>query len=100
MTGAALSKLITRGVSQGPTLAPGSVRFFRLDRLAADRTLPAGLAVVIGLTGSTTLSTEAGELAVTAGMTVLVPAGAGAQSYRADNGGSVLVARPPFAELG
>jgi mannose-6-phosphate isomerase len=100
VTGAALRKLITRGVSQGPTLAPGSVRYFRLDRIAAARTLPAGLSIVIGLAGTTTLSTTAGEITVTAGMTVLVPAAVGEQSYRVDGGGSVLVARPPFAELG
>jgi len=99
VTGAALRTLITHGVNQGPTLAPGSVRYFRLDRIAGGRTLPAGLAIVIGLSGTTTLSTEAGELVVTAGMTVLVPAGAGEQAYRTDAGGSVLVARPPLAEL-
>ena len=99
VTGAALRKLITRGVSQGPTLAPGSVRYFRLDRIAAARTLPAGLSIVIGLTGTTMLTTEAGEVTVTAGTTVLVPAAAGEQSYRTDRVGSVLVARPPLAEL-
>jgi mannose-6-phosphate isomerase len=100
VTGAALRKLITRGVSQGPTLAPGSVRYFRLDRIAAARTLPAGLAIVIGLTGTTTLTTRTGEVSVSAGMTVLVPAAAGDQAFRTDGGSSVLVARPPLAELG
>jgi mannose-6-phosphate isomerase class I len=77
------------------------VRYFRLDRIAAARTLPAGLAIVIGLTGRTTLTTGAGELVVPAGTTVLIPAGAGEQSYRVDGrDGSVLVARPPLAELG
>jgi mannose-6-phosphate isomerase len=105
VTGTALRALITRGVSQGPTLSPGSVRYFRLDRIAGARTLPSGLAIVIGLNGTTTLSTRADQLVVTAGMTVLVPAGAGEQSYRpgsgnSGDGGSVLVARPPLAELG
>ena len=95
-TGASLRGLITRGVVDGPTLAPASVRFFRLDRIASPRVLPAGLAVVIGLSGSVTLGTDAAPLEITAGMTVLVPAGAGAQSYRGDTG-SVLVARPPRA---
>ena len=92
--GAALRSLITRHVMSGPTLAPGSVRYFRLDRISSARTLPAGFAVVIGLSGTTTLATSDGDIEIGAGATVLIPAGAGEQSYRGD--GSVLVARPPL----
>lgn len=99
LTGQALNKLVTRGVSQGPLLAPAAARYFRLDRIVAADTLPAGLAIVIGLTGSMTLttSTHDADLEIGAGMTVLVPAGAGQQSYRSDDDGSVLVARPPLS---
>ncbi len=95
-TGDSLRRLIRRGMVDGPALAPASVPFFRLDRIASPRVLPAGLAVVIGLSGSVTLRTDASPLEITAGMTVLVPAGAGPQSYQGSTG-SVLVARPPLA---
>jgi mannose-6-phosphate isomerase len=97
VAGDSLRRLITRGVVDGPALAPASVPFFRLDRIGSTRVLPAGLAVVIGLGGSVTLRTDAAALEIVAGMTVLVPAGAGVQNYEAGSG-SVLVARPPLAE--
>jgi mannose-6-phosphate isomerase len=96
VTGGSLGQLVTRGVADGPTLAPGSVRYFRLDRVGSPRVLPAGFAIVIGLEGSVTLGTGDESLEVSAGMTVLVPAGAGEQSYLGT--GSVLVARPPLAD--
>ena len=89
-----LRGLITRGVSEGAALVPASAPYFRLDRIAVPRTLPAGLAIVIGLSGTMTLHTVAGALDVSAGMTVLVPAGAGEQLYSGT--GAVLVARPPL----
>ncbi len=101
LRGPELDALITRGISNGSTLAPAADPYFRLDRVTLPRVLPAGLSIVIGLTGTTVLSTRAGELAVTTGTTVLVPAAAGEQSYRVagsgSSDGSVLVARPPLA---
>lgn len=93
----ALRGLVTRGVSDGPTLVPAASRYFRLDRIAAERTLPAGLSIVIGLSGIVSVTTSNDVVDVSAGMTVLVPAGAGEQRYLARDG-SVLVARPPLAE--
>ena len=97
-SGDALRRLITRGVVDGPTLSPASVPFFRLDRIASSRVLPAGLAVAIGLSGSVTLRTDAAAVDIAAGMTVLVPAGAGPQNYEAGTG-TALVARPPIADV-
>jgi len=94
VTGAELEALITRGVPAGPTLARPADEFFRLDLFSEPIALPAGFAIVIGVDGSTALATDDGELAITRGMTVLIPAGAGDQHY--DGEGRVLVARPPL----
>lgn len=93
VTGAELEALITRGVADGSTLASAADEYFRLDLVTSASTLPAGLAIVIGVEGTTTLATDDGELIITRGATVLIPAAAGEQRY---DGGRVLVARPPL----
>ncbi|MFC5501916.1 class I mannose-6-phosphate isomerase [Lysinimonas soli] len=91
----ALSSVICRGAQDGPALPPASIGYFRLDRIASPRVLPAGFAIVIGLTDGLTLSTRAGATTIDAGATILVPAAAGDLSF--DGQGSALVARPPQA---
>ena len=98
VTGADLEALITRGVTGGSTLAPAADEYFRLDLVTAPTTLPAGLAIVIGVDGTTVLSSGGGDLAVDRGRTVLIPAAAGDQRY--DGEGRVLVARPPLGQIG
>ena len=97
VTGSDLDALITRGVTDGATLAAAAAEFFRLDLVTVPTALPAGLAIVIGVDGTTTLATDGGELEITRGTTVLVPAAAGEQRY---DGGRALVARPPLGEIG
>lgn len=92
----AVNALIRRGVAEGPTLVAASADYFRLDRVAGPATLGAGLAIVIGVGGTVTLHTAGHALDIGAGMTVLVPAGAGVQRYETSDG-SALVARPPLA---
>jgi mannose-6-phosphate isomerase len=93
VTGDALAALLTRGVASGSTLAAPADEYFRLDLVVASTTLPAGLEIVIGLDGTTGLSTTGGELAVPSGTTVLIPAAAGEFTIA----GRALVARPPRA---
>jgi mannose-6-phosphate isomerase len=96
VTGDELEALITRGVAAGSTLVAPADEYFRLDLVTAQTTpitLPAGLAIIIGVTDTLTLHTGDDELPVTTGKTVLVPAAAGAMRFTGH--GSALVARPP-----
>ncbi|WP_152361405.1 class I mannose-6-phosphate isomerase [Microlunatus speluncae] len=91
-----LATLIVRAGSDRP-LPPAAETYFRLDRVrpgssAAD--LPAGYAVLVVLAGDGRLTGPASELPLRAGMTVLVPAGAGPQSVSGD-GLELLCCRPP-----
>jgi len=77
-------------------LPAASAEFFRLDQVSTDHELPAGLAILIGLAGSMTLTTEGGAVVDLArGTTTLVPFGAGTMHLTGE--GTVLVARPPVA---
>jgi mannose-6-phosphate isomerase len=88
--------LVRRIDSDGPVLPAASAEFFRLDQVSADRELPAGLAVLIALAGSMTLTTKGGSVVdLVRGTTTLVPFGAGTMRLAGD--GTVLVARPPVA---
>ena len=71
-------------------------RYFRLDQLTGAAALPAGFAVLIGLSGTLSLTTERGDAAqVSSGETMLVPFAVGV--LRLAGSGMALVARPPVA---
>jgi mannose-6-phosphate isomerase len=90
---AALDRLIRRGVEHGSALSPEADRWFRLDRLTGGDEVAGGFAVLIAEDGTNVLRWEDGELAIAAGTTVVVPAGAA--TVRLSGDGHVLVARPP-----
>jgi len=86
--------LVQYSDADGPVLAPGSLEFFRLDRVSGAHEFPAGFAVIIGLAGSMTLTTGGGAtVGLARGSTTLVPFAAGSMTITGD--GTVLVARPP-----
>jgi mannose-6-phosphate isomerase len=89
----ALSRLIRRAVDSGPVYSPVADAWFRLDRITATETFPAGFAVVIATNGTSTITYDSGTLELAAGSTVVVPAGAGSITYSTE--GALLVARPP-----
>ena len=95
-SGDEIASLVVRGASRpdGPTLASTSAEYFRLDRVSADTSLPAGFAILIALDGAMTLSTAAGSVELDAGSTTLVGHRAGDLSFMGT--GKVLVARPPL----
>lgn len=92
VTGDALEALLTRGVASGSTLASPADEYFRLDLVVEPTTVPAGIAILVGIDGTTTLRTHDEALAVPAGTTILIPAGAGEFTV---GGGRALLARPP-----
>jgi mannose-6-phosphate isomerase len=94
-SGDRVAELVGRGLRDGPVLPRETAPFFRLDRIASPRTLPAGLSIIIGLTGSVTLATSGDLCPCPRGSTTLVPFGAGPLTFTGE--GSVLVARPPAA---
>ncbi|MCU1525751.1 MAG: manA [Microbacteriaceae bacterium] len=88
--------LVQHPGSDGPVLPSASEEFFRLDRVSRDSEVPAGLAVLIALAGSMSLTTAGGGTVTLApGTTTLVPYAAGAMHFSGD--GTVLLARPPLA---
>lgn len=93
VSGDELDALITRGVTAGSTLAAAADEYFRLELVTAPTASDAGLAIVIGVSGTMTLGFGGDSLVVSAGMTVLIPAGAGEFTLSGD--GSALIARPP-----
>jgi mannose-6-phosphate isomerase len=78
---------------RGPKLPGDADPYFRAERLTGGDALDAGFSILVGLTGSGTLVTAAGELPVARGDAVLLPHGAGAGELRGEL--EVLRARPP-----
>lgn len=90
-----IGSLVRHSASDGPVLAEGSDRYFRLDRITADADIAPGFSIIIALEGSMTLATAHGTMmALPAGSTTLVPYAAGAARFTGP--GTVLVARPPL----
>lgn len=76
-------------------LLPAAAPFFRAERWRGPATLEAGFAVVVAVAGSGTLTSEDGvSLGLGAGVTIVVPASAGALEVRSDDL-EVVVCRPP-----
>jgi mannose-6-phosphate isomerase len=80
---------------RGPRLPGDADPYFRAERLAGGAALDPGFSVLIGLAGSGTLATEAGDLPLARGDAVLLPHGAGAGELRGEV--EILRARPPDA---
>jgi len=95
---AEVASLIRTDTTGGTVLAPGSERFFRLERVEVDgqTSCDAGFAVLVAIGGELTLLTVGGEtLSVPSGTTAVVPHGAG--DFLLSGRGTVLIARPPRA---
>lgn len=77
-------------------LLPGAEEFFRAERWRSSRRLDAGFSVVVVVAGSGTLRSAAGEeLALSAGMTLLVPHASGELSLEAGEELEIIRCRPP-----
>lgn len=89
---AALDAVVTRGTTDGSVLAEGADAFFSVQRVpvAGEALIPAGYSVVLVEHGDVAL----GDLLLTCGATVVIPAGAGDQ--RASGTGGMLICRPPM----
>jgi mannose-6-phosphate isomerase len=79
-------------------LPPAADPYFRADRLAGGATLDAGFSILVCLSGSGTLETDGGELAVGRGSAVLIPYAAGAGELLGDV--TALRCRPPAPDAG
>jgi mannose-6-phosphate isomerase len=91
-TTAGVEGLIRRQVVDANTLPDEAAPYFRLEKVDTHQSFPAGLAVLIALGDSVTLTMDSGEAhTLASGSTMLMPFAAGGYSVE----GSVLVARPP-----
>lgn len=89
-----IRSLVRRNQVSGPVLDPESSRYFRLDRMPSGETFPAGFAIVVALSGSTSIELSGGAIMqLQRGMTVILPFAAGDVTLHGD--GAVLIARPP-----
>lgn len=93
-----ISALVRRAPGPGRVLVAQAEPFFLLDLIglpAPERELPPGFGVIVVLSGSVTLQTEAGDVSAKGGSTIVVPAAAGQVGLRGE--GSLLLCRPPAA---
>ena len=88
---AVLDALVTRGTTSGSVLAEDADAFFTVQRVpvAGELLIPAGYSVVLVEHGDVAL----GDLVLTRGATLVIPAGAGEQ--RVTGTGGLLICRPP-----
>lgn len=95
-----LASLIIRAGAEGPPLPPAAEAYFRLDRIvpgSVPAALPEGYAVLVILTGDGELRSPnpgSTRLRLRAGMTILIPAGAGPLTVSGE-GLELLCCRPP-----
>jgi mannose-6-phosphate isomerase len=72
--------------------------YFRAERRSARTALDAGFSILVGLTGSGTLTTEGGDVPIGRGSAVLVPYAAGAGELQGDV--AAIRCRPPDPAAG
>jgi mannose-6-phosphate isomerase len=84
--------------SPGPRLPEAADPYFRAEHVTGGATLDQGFAILVGLAGSGTLSTEGGDVPLGRGSAVLVPYAAGTGELRGDV--TAIRCRPPAPDAG